>query len=167
MSAVLEPPRTKAPVKDRIEELQQTVSASRLGLWQSCKGLAVELQYKKFDQGGQYTQSCVLPEKLVYGKVRLERAINQADSTKVQNWLRSYVANWQYYTVVAGRAILTTNVTVNLLDFQLNQVMSWTLYNARPSKWEGPALNGVDNKIAIEALDFEHEGFLYKAMDTP
>jgi hypothetical protein len=40
MIAVLEAP-VAAPVKpqakDRIEELQQTISASRLGLWHSCR----------------------------------------------------------------------------------------------------------------------------------
>jgi putative RecB family exonuclease len=40
MIAVLEPPVTRPELpqeKDRIEELQQTVSASRLGLWLSCR----------------------------------------------------------------------------------------------------------------------------------
>jgi putative RecB family exonuclease len=40
MIAVLDPPATapaKPQAKDRIEELQQTVSASRLGLWHSCR----------------------------------------------------------------------------------------------------------------------------------
>lgn len=40
MIAVLEPPVTRPEppqTKDRIEELQQTVSASRLGLWHSCR----------------------------------------------------------------------------------------------------------------------------------
>ena len=40
MIATLEPPVTRAETlqpKDRIEELQQTVSASRLGLWHSCR----------------------------------------------------------------------------------------------------------------------------------
>jgi putative RecB family exonuclease len=40
MSAVLGPPATipeKPSAKDRIAELQQTVSASRLGLWHSCR----------------------------------------------------------------------------------------------------------------------------------
>jgi hypothetical protein len=40
MIAVLEPPAKgpeRPPAKDRIEELQQTVSASRLGLWHACR----------------------------------------------------------------------------------------------------------------------------------
>lgn len=40
MIAVLEPPVTRPEppqTKDRLEELQQTVSASRLGLWHSCR----------------------------------------------------------------------------------------------------------------------------------
>jgi phage tail-like protein len=142
-----------------------TVDDLSLGLWQSCKGLQVELQYKKFDQGGQYTQQCVLPEKLVYGKITLERAVNKQDSPALQSWLRSYVTDWGVYIRRSGGAALSTQLTIELLDFQLNEVMSWTLYNARPSKWQGPSLGASDNKVAIETLEFEHEGFLYKAAE--
>jgi putative RecB family exonuclease len=39
MSTTLEPPALQPapPVKDRIEELQETISASRLGLWHACR----------------------------------------------------------------------------------------------------------------------------------
>lgn len=138
---------------------QVSVDDLSLGQWQSCEGLGVELKYKKFEQGGQYTQPCVLPEKLDYGKVTLRRAINQSDSAKVQQWLQSYVENWQI-AAVNGQT-QQTSVTIVLLDFQLNEVMTWTLYNARPCKWQGPTLNAGDNKIAMESLELEHEGFLY------
>jgi phage tail-like protein len=50
---------------------------------------------------------------------------------------------------------------ITLLDYQLAPVMAWTLYQARPTRWDGPSLGASDNKVAIETLEFEHEGFLF------
>lgn len=136
-----------------------------LGLWQSCKGLQVELQYKKFDQGGEYTQQCILPDKLAYGKITLERAIDPTFSPTVQAWLKAYVSDWTSYAVTTGGEPRTTNLTIELLDYQLNSVASWTLSAARPSKWSGPSLSAGDNKVATETLEFEHAGFLFPPQD--
>jgi phage tail-like protein len=134
-------------------------TGSTLGLWQSCKGLQVELQYRKFDQGGQNLVQQWLPEKLVYGAVTLERAIEQSSSRTVQSWLAQYVNNWSSYPS-SGASPLYTTVTIALLDYQLSPVMDWTLNRARPTKWIGPSLSATENKVAIETLVIEHDGFL-------
>jgi len=136
-------------------------NCTSLGLWQSCKGLQVELQYKKFDQGGEYTAQCILPDKLAYGKVTLERAIDPTFSPAVQAWLKDYVSDWTSYAVTTGGNPRSTSLTITLLDYQLDKVTSWTLNGARPSKWSGPSLGATDNKVATEALEFEHAGFLF------
>jgi phage tail-like protein len=133
-----------------------------LGLWQSCKGLSVELQYKKIEQGGMYTQAYLLPDKLSFGKIKLERAVSQKDSSAVQAWLVKYITNWQIYpNSASNNTSLSTNLIITLLDYQLAPVMAWTLYQARPTRWDGPSLGASDNKVAIETLEFEHEGFLF------
>lgn len=132
-----------------------------LGRWQSCKGLSVELKYRKFRQGGQYTQEVVLPEELSYGKIKLERAVDGTGSLAVQNWLAGYVQDWDDYADTPGGSPAAANVIIILLDYQLTPVMKWTLYQARPTKWDGPSLSAADNKVAIESLEFEHEGFLF------
>ncbi|HEX4061755.1 MAG TPA: phage tail protein [Streptosporangiaceae bacterium] len=136
------------------------VQIKNLGLWQSCKGLSVELKYKKVGAGGLYTQEYLLPESLSYGKVKLERAVNENDSTAVQQWLTGYVSDWNSYPASRGAAPQSTNVVITLLDYQLDKVMAWTLRQARPTKWDGPSLSATENKVAIESLEFEHEGFL-------
>ena len=131
-----------------------------LGLWQSCAGLKVELKYKAVEQGGQYTQVTQLPDKLAYGPVTLERAVEARSSTQVQAWLAQYVQGWRVYPRSPGAIPPSTNVTIRLLDYQLLPVMTWTLQYARPSKWELTTLSAKDSKVAIEVLSFEHEGFL-------
>jgi phage tail-like protein len=44
-------------------------------------------------------------------------------------------------------------VTIQLQDENhANVVLSWKLFNARPIKYTGPALNGKGNDVAIEEL---------------
>jgi phage tail-like protein len=137
-----------------------TVDDLSLGLWRSCKGLEVKLTYKTFEEGGGYQGDVSLPEKLVYSNVTLERGIEQSDSQALQTWLKGYIAGWQTYPLSAGGSPPATSVTIQLLDYQLNPVMDWTLTDARPTRWTGPSMNATDNGIAIETLEFEHAGFL-------
>ena len=127
-----------------------------LGLWQSCKNLQMELQYKKFAQGASLVDAW-LPERLAYSPVTLERPMEAASSAKVREWLDGRVADWNAYP--AGKP-KSTEVIITLLDHQLNKVMEWTLVEARPSKWTGPSLSATDNKVAIETLVIDHSGFL-------
>lgn len=131
-----------------------------LGLWQSCKNLQVELQYKKFAQGGESLVDEWLPERLVYSPVTLERPMERESSARVQAWLQKYIAAWNSYPMDEDGAPPFTQVIITLLDYQLNEVTKWTLSQARPSKWMGPALNATDNKVAVETLVIDHSGFL-------
>lgn len=132
-----------------------------LGLWQSCEGLKVELRYKPIEQGGEYTTPGWLPDRLAYSSVTLKRAISNKDSTKLQNWLQGNIGDWiRYPTPAGGNRPPYTSVTITLLDYQLNSVISWTLAQARPAAWMGPSLSAEGKTVAIETLVFEHSGFL-------
>jgi phage tail-like protein len=130
-----------------------------LGLWQSCKGLQVELKYETFMQGGENLVDQWRPDKLVYSPVTLERAMEQNSSQTVQTWLRNYINNWADYQ--PDGTLPSGNVVIRLLDHRLNPVMTWTLVQARPSKWVGPTLSATETKPAIETLVIEHSGFLW------
>jgi phage tail-like protein len=135
-------------------------TGTSLGLWRSCKGLGVELKYKPVEQGGVYSGDIALPDKLVYARVSLERAVEASSSEAVQTWLKDYISQWQTYPLKTSGEPPVTTVVIQLLDYQLNKVMAWTLNDARPVKWSGPSMQATDNNVAIETLEFEHEGFL-------
>jgi phage tail-like protein len=137
-----------------------TVDGLSLGLWRSCKGLTVELKYKPVEQGGEYLGDVCLPEKLAYGRVSLERGVEKASSQALQAWLKGFIYQWYTYPLNPDGVPPSTDVVITLLDYQLNEVMEWTLSEARPVKWSGPTLQATDNNVAIETLEFEHEGFL-------
>jgi len=92
-----------------------------LGLWQSCKNLQLELQYKKFAQGGDSLVDSWLPEKIAYSPVTLERFMEKASSEKVRTWLKEYVKAWNTYPHKPGGKPPFTDVTIELLDYQLIQ----------------------------------------------
>jgi phage tail-like protein len=129
-----------------------------LGLWQSCKNLQMELQYKKFALGGSLVDQW-LPERIAYSPVTLERPMEKEPSTKIKRWLETYIRAWNEYPSQGSRPP-STEVTIKLLDYHLNPVMEWILDDARPSKWIGPSLSATDNKVAIESLVIEHSGIL-------
>jgi phage tail-like protein len=50
------------------------------------------------------------------------------------------------------------NGSVVLLDEQRKRVMEWHFENGWISKYEGPALDGKGNEVAIEGIEIVHEG---------
>jgi len=65
-----------------------------LGRWSSCKGLKVTFNTTAVKEGGDYTASTFLPERVEYGRVTLERAMTKGDSANVVDWLRNVQSKW-------------------------------------------------------------------------
>ena len=60
-------------------------------------------------------------------------------------------------TVLDGNTKRTTG-TITLLDEARNPALSWNFTQGWPVKLEGPGLNGKTSEVAIETLEFAHEG---------
>lgn len=134
-------------------------TGTTLGLWQSCRGLQVEMTYKAVESGGIYDQIYQLPERIKWSPVTLERPVQQNSSLVVWTWLNECMANWRTIPSYAAQFNYETDVSITLLDYQDNELLVWTLQNARPLKWEGPTLSAEDKKVAVEKLTLEHQGF--------
>ena len=122
---------------------------ANLGSWQSCKGLAVQFTMEKVKEGGTNDHLVYLPIRTEYKPIKLQRALNRADSTAVQSWLRK-----------CSNEMKGSNATITLCDAHGQQVATWELRNVYPSQWSGPDLDGNGKTIAIETLELVHEGFL-------
>ncbi|MFF4983948.1 phage tail protein [Streptomyces sp. NPDC001046] len=140
-----------------------------LGLWASCRGLQVSFGSKEIVEGGQYCDRTLLPERVTYSTVTLERMMTQADSPRLQAWLAGVAARWTGYEYDDGRsgAYQGQDVTIRLFDHQGALVTSWVLQRAVPTEWTGPDLDARSNSVAIERLSFEHSGFLAHSGDLP
>jgi phage tail-like protein len=133
-----------------------TVDGINLGGWSKCSGLTVEFKSTPVKEGGNYDYQTILADCIEYKPITLERAMNAAESAKVQGWLRSKVSGWMNAMQSGGGA--TAKIT--LLDSHLHDVSSWSLRNVYPAKWDGPDLSTSTFGIAVEKLTLVHEGFL-------
>ncbi|MBK3583253.1 phage tail protein [Streptomyces sp. MBT57] len=130
-----------------------------LGLWSSCRGLQVQFTSKEISEGGQYFDRELLPDRIKFSPVTLERVMTQDDSPKVQRWLSEVAAQWTGYEY-DGPEYPGQKVTITLFDHQGRSVSQWVLKDAVPKEWTGPDLNAQSNTVATEKISFEHGGFL-------
>jgi phage tail-like protein len=150
-----------------------------LGGWGKCSGLRVDFKPEQIDEGGNYDYRPILPGRLDYSPITLERAMKADDSAKVQRWLASRVDSWVHAASSAhsfaeqavnmvSNAIGAGNVLggaggtaqITLCDANGVPVITWALRNVYPSKWFGPELDAKTAGIAMEKLELIHEGFL-------
>jgi phage tail-like protein len=132
------------------------IDGINLGGWGQCTGLSVEFVNEKVEEGGLYDYQHLLPTKIQYSDIQLERAMNAADSAKVQQWLSSKVGSYMHNANAGGGS--TAQIT--LCDATGHKVASWSLRNVYPQKWDGPKLDAASFTIARETLKLSHEGFL-------
>jgi phage tail-like protein len=133
-----------------------SVDGVDLGGWARCQGLQVKFNPKAIEEGGNYQYEPILPGHIQYPNVTLARAMNSADTAKVQAWLRDRAANWIDAMSSGGGG--TAQIT--LYDAHAKKVASWTLRNVYPAMWKGPDLDAMTLGIATETLELAHEGFL-------
>jgi phage tail-like protein len=129
-------------------------AVSDLGSWQSCTGLKVEFKTTDVKRGGDYLTNRRLPDKAVYSKVVLKRAVLGDHSSKIQDWLKASAKDW-----LAGEITKGSTVWITVYDSNDKPVLEWVLTNARPSAWQGPDLDAKSSSVATETLELEHEGF--------
>lgn len=120
------------------------------GGFSECTGLDSETDVIEYREGNEDITVRKLPGLKKFSNVTLKRGF----STNVElfNWRKS----------VADGVIERKNVSIILYDERGitggGERIRWNLQNAWPSKWQGPELKANANEVAIETLEFCHEG---------
>lgn len=86
------------------------------------------------------------PGILKYSNVTLKRGTT--DSQVFWDWINE---------IKSGTATRKT-VVITLMDDEMNEVASWQLEKAWPTKYTAPDFNATSNEIAIESLELVTEG---------
>jgi phage tail-like protein len=111
-------------------------------------GLTLESEPIEYRSGDDITLTVrKIPGLKKYGNVTLKRGIMSAEN--------GFFTWWN--TIQSGKVERRT-VTISLLNEDHKPVMSWEIREAWPTKCEGPSLNAKGNEVAIETLEFAHEG---------
>ncbi|MER6462021.1 phage tail protein [Streptomyces sp. NPDC001228] len=132
-----------------------------LGGWSSCRGLSVQFGAREIAQGGNYVSADLLPERISYSSVTLERAVSARDSATLQAWLRDVAARWVGADFATGKIPYEgQSVEILLRDQKGDEAAKWTLHKAYPKEWSGPELSADSHSVALERLTLAHCGFL-------
>jgi phage tail-like protein len=131
-----------------------------LGAWSSCRGLSVQFGAREMAQGGNYVSADLLPERISYSSVTLERAVSRPDSDILQGWLRDVAAQWVGSDFASGAQYQGQDVDIRLHDQQGQDAARWVLHKAYPKEWSGPELSADSHSVALERLTLAHCGFL-------
>jgi phage tail-like protein len=136
-----------------------TVDGLDLGSWSACSSLTVNLKSTMVTSGGDYSNQRILPEKVEYPNIKLQRAVHPTESKTVKRWLKARVKDWMNWNG-SGDIYAGGTAKITLLGAQGTEVMSWNLTGVYPVSWSGPSLDATQNKVAIETLELAHQGFL-------
>jgi phage tail-like protein len=125
---------------------------SVIGGFSDVSGLGVEVSYAEYRNGNEkFNTVRKVPNTHKLDDVTLKRGLVGSDD--LFSWLK---------TVRDGTAD-PRNITITLLDEARQPVATWSLRNAQPKKWTGPALAAKGGgEVAMEEISLVHEGIEYK-----
>jgi phage tail-like protein len=116
-----------------------------------CSGLSSETTVIEYREGSDKGGIRKFPGLRKYNNVTLKRGLTANRDL------------WNWYKSVIDGASDRRNVSIILLADDRTEVARFTLSQAWPCKWVGPALNAKGNDIAIEELELAHEGFDFES----
>jgi phage tail-like protein len=125
------------------------VDGFHLGGWAKCEGLSVQFKLHDYVPLGHNDFAPVLPDRVLYSKITLTRAITAEDGPKTLRWLSKMKDAGS-----GGTAAIT------LHDSHRQPVMTWKLRGVYPTSWKAPPFDAKGHDIAVETLEVAHQGFL-------
>jgi phage tail-like protein len=124
-----------------------TIDGLKLGTFNSCEGLGVEVVLEQREEGGNNGFIWQIPTRMKFSNIKLSRALC-ADTDEVMAWLAS---------MTTGVTPKTANISAMTAERKV--VASWGLLGVVPVRWTGPTLNLESPKVATETLELAHHGF--------
>jgi len=116
--------------------------------FQEVSGLDVETQPIEYRHGdGPEFSAIGMPGIKKAGKIIMKRGVFDS-SGNIRNWLERIETN----------AIERKAATITLIDESGAPAMRWTLANAWPTKVTGTKPRPEGSEVAIESIEFAHEG---------
>lgn len=119
--------------------------------FQEVSGIYSEIETEPVVEGGnQYVRQ--LPKSIKHGNLVLKRGIASMSSPLVV-WCREVLeTNFM-------QPIVTTPVSVYLMDEEANPLRAWAFSDAYPVKWSVDAFNSTKNEVAIETIELSYMYF--------
>ena len=116
-----------------------------------CSGLEISTRVFEYQEGGLNEYAHKLPGPTTLSNVTLKRGF--AASNELYKWYAEFEE-----ALVKGEPVTRKKVTITLNSSADEESMTWTLNDAFPVKWVGPAVRADEAAIAVETLEFAHHG---------
>jgi phage tail-like protein len=112
-----------------------------------CTGLEATMEPKTIKEGGRNYGAAQRAGGVTFATVVLKRGVSTDRSL------------WQIFNATtSGQFAPRLQVTITLLDGNMDPIMGWQLDQAMPVKFKFADLNGKGAEVGIEELHFVHEG---------
>lgn len=114
-------------------------------------GFDASLDVIEYREGNELTTPRKLPGLTKYGNITLKWGTT--DSMELYEWIQECMEG----------TIERKTVTIIALDEEGNDVATWQVIEAWPMRYTAPSFNGLGAEVAVEVLEFAHEGLLRTA----
>jgi phage tail-like protein len=134
--------------KDPIPSFRFTVSFEDLppSGFSDCTGLTNETEVQDFREGGLNTHTWKFATRTKQSNLTLKRGI-------VNKLL------WDWYQDMVNGKMKFRNATIIVHDPSGSEdVLEFQIKQAFPIKWVGPDLSASQNNLAVESVEFAHQG---------
>ncbi|MBD2846100.1 phage tail protein [Paenibacillus sp. IB182496] len=114
-------------------------------------GFDASLDVIEYREGNDVTTPRKLPGLAKYSNITLKWGAT--DSMDLYEWVQECI----------NGTIERKTVTIIAIDEEGNDVATWQVIEAWPSKYSAPSFNGMGSEVAVEFLELAHEGMLRTA----
>lgn len=66
---------------------------------------------------------------------------------------------YEWFNTIANNTVERRNITISLLNETHEPVVTWSLKNAFPIKYDGGSLNASDGQVLVESVELAYESF--------
>jgi phage tail-like protein len=119
--------------------------------FKECTGLSSENTVVEDDSsdGQGKPQKQKVPGQLTWSNITLKRGVD--DNKELWTW-RQLVIDGKFKEA-------RTDGTIEVIDWELNPVVTYSFVQGWPCKYTAPGLNAGGNEILVEEIEIAHEGF--------
>ena len=129
-----------------------SIDSIEIAGFSECSALTVETETFDYAEGGMNDYVHRLPVRTKYGNITLKRGINEG--RELFDWFKLCLRDG------GSRAMPRKNVSILIYDSQQKVARRYDLHDAYPVKWTGPDLKSDAGAVAVETLEFAHNGLL-------
>lgn len=116
--------------------------------FKECSGLSASIEIETYKEGGvEYTEH-KLPKAVKFNNLVLKKGVTESPFL------------WLWFASVVAGIVLPHIIFVVLMGPDGSEKKRWSFIGAYPVKWDGPQLNAESASVAIESIEFVHNGFV-------